>query len=97
MVGIVLDKSLRLDYRKAQDLAAVSIMSTDVESIEPAIILFHDLWSGIVDISVGLYVLVTMVKQSTFLAVLPTICKSSTFFTVLHVYIYPSLPCLPAP
>lgn len=72
---MVLKKCLKLETRKAEEMASVSIMSTDVESLEPAIVLFHNTWSGCVNIAVGFYILSTMIGQSSFLAALPSVCE----------------------
>lgn len=74
---MVLKKCLKLETGEAEEMASVSIMSTDVEGLEPAIVLFHDTWSGCVNIAVGFYILSSMIGQSSFLAALPSAGKCS--------------------
>lgn len=50
-------------------------MSSDVEAVLDATRSFHSTWSGLLDLSVGFYLIATIVKQSAFLAAMPSLRK----------------------
>lgn len=71
----LLQKSLKLTYKDAQEVAAASLMSADVEAVLNSIRAFHATWSGLLDLGVGFYLLALIVKQSAFLAAVPSLCE----------------------
>lgn len=50
-------------------------MSTDVAGIVTALPFVHDAWAGLVELSVGMYLISTVIKQSAFLVILPAVSK----------------------
>ena len=83
----LLDKSLKLTFKDAQGVAAVSLMSTDVEAILDAVRCLHSAWSGLLDLAVGFYLIARIVKQSAFLAAMPPLgmCILLLLFTFIIV------------
>lgn len=75
MNGELLDKSLKVTFKQAKESAAVSLMSCDVEGVFDAVRTLHTLWSGFIDVGVGFFLLVRLVKQSAFFTVLPSLRK----------------------
>ena len=71
LVTLTYDKTMRLSSNEARKSAAVSVMSTDVEGLETAIVNFNDVWSGLATGGVGLYILSTKIGAASFLSVLP--------------------------
>ncbi|KAE8233345.1 hypothetical protein CF326_g1617 [Tilletia indica] len=64
LIGQLYAKSLRIHMAETGTLGsagAVNLMSADVERIISAVHPFHELWSGIVTIAIGLYILYTVI------------------------------------
>lgn len=79
---------MRLSFIEANKSAGVSIMSTDVEGVENALVYFNDIWSGLVTGGIGLYILSSEIGAASFLAVLPAI---SMYSSHLHQLESPAL------
>ena len=59
IASLIYHKSLRLDVM-SDDVSpegALTLMSTDCETIAQGIFFFHELWGGVVEICVGLYLI----------------------------------------
>lgn len=76
----IFKKTLNLPYSVAKDSAAATLMSTDIEGISTGIPKLHDIWSGFIEVIVGLYILSTIIDKATFLVVLPVLSKKSPIF-----------------
>lgn len=72
LVSSIYDKTLKL---KASDttnkLAAMTLMSTDIDGLENGLAYFHDIWASIIELALGIYFLARLVGGSSFLVVLP--------------------------
>ena len=75
LIPYILRKTLALPYSTAKESAAATLMSADIEGISTGIADFHELWGGVIEVSISLYVLSTIIAEAAFLVVLPVIGK----------------------
>lgn len=76
-MSLIMKKSLRLQSGTDAASAAVTHMSTDVDSIAQGLESLHDTWVCIVELGVGVYMLTRYVGGATVLIIIPTIGKSN--------------------
>lgn len=84
LVSQMMQKNLLLCQEEAAKSAAVTLMSTDVEGIASALPSIHEAWASVVELSVGVYLLSTIVKEASFLVMLPAI---SMYYWSLHFFV----------
>lgn len=73
IVGQIVKKNIRLPAVKATEAAALTHISADIEGILDSIRTVHDLWIGLLELAIGLYILSTIVGQAFFLPLIPII------------------------
>ena len=73
LVSAVFKHTLELDLTTAKKSAAVTLMSTDVDSIGSAFVIMHDLWAGIIELAIGVYLLARYVGAAAFLISVPAV------------------------
>lgn len=76
LVSAIFKKTLRLNLAEAKKSAAVTLMSSDISSIEGSFTVLYDIWAGILELGVGVYLLARLVGQACFLVIIPAIGKS---------------------
>lgn len=76
LVGRVLKKNLALGYSTAKAAAALTIMSTDVDSAIENGEQFHDIWVSVLEMAAALYLLSRRVGHAFFLPVITITSKS---------------------
>ncbi|CEJ94182.1 hypothetical protein VHEMI09730 [[Torrubiella] hemipterigena] len=76
IVGQILKKNLRLAATTAAEAAALTHISADIEGILDSIRMVHDLWIGLLELAVGLYILSTIVGKAFFLPLVPIIIST---------------------
>lgn len=57
LVGVIYAKTLKLQSSKAQDSAALTLMSSDVDRISLTAETAYEIWAGIVEAAVGVWLL----------------------------------------
>lgn len=57
LVGVIYAKTLKLQSSKAQDSAALTLMSSDVDRISLTAETAYEIWAGIVEAAVGIWLL----------------------------------------
>lgn len=65
-------KSLTLHYDEAQQEAALTLMSTDLDGISDGLIRVHDIWASCIQFGICIYLLVDIVGQAAVLVLFPT-------------------------
>lgn len=75
LVSEIFKKTLAIDQCSARELAAATLMSTDVEGISLGLRKFHDILASIVEVGLGIYLITTIVGKASFLIVFPGIGK----------------------
>lgn len=57
IVPCIFNKTLRLDSSDVSPAAALTLISTDIETITQGIVQLHELWASLVEIGLGMYLL----------------------------------------
>ncbi|POR35875.1 ABC transporter, transmembrane domain, type 1 [Tolypocladium paradoxum] len=73
LVSSILNKALHLDLETAKKSAAVTLMSTDIDAIALGLTYFHDIWTSVIELALGIYFLATIVGGASILVVLPAL------------------------
>ncbi|KAM0815312.1 putative ABC multidrug transporter [Seiridium cardinale] len=76
LVAMIFDKTMRLDHSMAKDSEAITLMSADIEGIEPGVELIHEIWASVVELGIGLYLLQRQIGPACFFVVIPAIVAS---------------------
>lgn len=75
LVSAIFGRTLDLDLATAKKSAAVTLMSTDVDNIEAGFVMMHDLWAGILELGIGVFLLARYVGAAAFLVAVPAVRK----------------------
>jgi ATP-binding cassette subfamily C (CFTR/MRP) protein 1 len=75
LVSAIFKQTLELDLATAKKAAAVTLMSTDVANIEAGFVTMHDLWAGVLELSIGIFLLARYVGAAAFLVAVPAVRK----------------------
>lgn len=76
LVALIFEKTMSLDASTARDNEAVTLMSADIEGIEPGVELIHEIWASVVELGVALYLLERKVGAACFFVVIPAVIAS---------------------
>ena len=76
LASLVYQKTMRLQASSISESAPVTLMSTDVESIVAAGDGIHDIWAGVVEIPVAIYLLYRNVGIPNLFVLFPVLSKS---------------------
>ncbi|ETS74059.1 hypothetical protein PFICI_13925 [Pestalotiopsis fici W106-1] len=71
LVALIFQKTLELDSTKASEGDAISLISADIEGIEPGISLIHEVWASIIELGIALYLLERQVGAACFFVIIP--------------------------
>ena len=82
LVALIFEKTLGLEAAKAREGDAVSLMSADIEGIEPGIELIHEIWASVIELAIALYLLQIQVGAACFFVVIPAVGRSTKSFMV---------------
>ncbi len=82
LVTAVSQKMLHLSLKTLQDSAAITHMSTDIESIEMAILKYHDMWACTVEVLIGVYMLTPFIGPAAYLLIVPPLRQCIQFPSV---------------
>lgn len=90
LVSAIYHKVLKLDQPKLKESGALTLMSTDVDCVESASREFHEMWSAVISVAVGTYVLSIFLGGSSFIVLIPACSKSFvyTFFSFLLLIVF---------
>lgn len=72
----IYDKTLKLSGEQLQKFEAATLTTTDMESIQEMIKLFHDMWASALELGVSVYILASIIGPAAFLVLIPTLCES---------------------
>ncbi|KAG6006407.1 hypothetical protein E4U21_007073 [Claviceps maximensis] len=76
LASVVFDKALRLNLSDASQSAAVTLMSTDIEGIVGGLTVLHDIWAGIIELALAMFLLATLVGGASFLVIVPALLST---------------------
>lgn len=71
----IYDTMLTLSYDKLQQFEAVTLMTTDMDSIQTTIVNLHDIWGNALQLGFAVYIMTTIIGPAAFLVLIPTICR----------------------
>lgn len=57
LASVIYEKTLRLPIDIRNDSAAITLMSTDVDSIATAFETVHEIWANTIEVSIAIYLL----------------------------------------
>jgi hypothetical protein len=77
LVSAIFKHTLQLDLATAKESAAITLMSNDVDSIEAGFVMMHDLWAGVIELALGVFLLARYVGAAAFLVAVPAVRESS--------------------
>jgi ATP-binding cassette subfamily C (CFTR/MRP) protein 1 len=78
LVSLILEKTFRLQFGTEAASAAVTHMSTDIDSISQGLENLHDIWASVVELGVGAYMLSRYAGAATFLIIIPALGREKS-------------------
>lgn len=93
LVSEIFKKTFALEQTNAKELAAATLMSTDVEGISMNLLKFHEIWANIIEFALGTYLLTTVIGKATILVIFPGLSKQLFAFantSYSHAFLFPS-------
>lgn len=75
ITSLIYDKTLDLHGEHITELAPVTLMSTDIESIVISSDQIHDLWASLLEVPVAIYLLYRQIGVASLLIIVPSFCK----------------------
>ena len=76
LVAKIFDHILLVDMNGTKPTAAITLMSTDIETIARGLQNFSDIWAMAIELAVGIYLLARFVGPATVLVVIPSLCEN---------------------
>jgi hypothetical protein len=67
LIGLIHNQSLHLPNEKSEGLSALTLISTDIESIDTVGEIFHETWARLVEVVIGTVLLATQIQWFAFL------------------------------
>jgi ATP-binding cassette subfamily C (CFTR/MRP) protein 1 len=74
LVTLIFSKAVDLEASVAKDTAAVTLMSTDIDGIATGLQKIHDIWAGVIELGLGVYLLEREVGAACVLILIPAAC-----------------------
>lgn len=62
LIGLIHHQSLSLSNEKSQDSAALTLVNSDIESIESVGEIFHETWARLVEVFIGTVLLAARIQ-----------------------------------
>lgn len=72
-MSLIYKKTLSLKAAAVKDNAPVTLMTTDIDTIMGAGETVHDLWSSVVELPIGIYILYQQVGGPSLFILIPTL------------------------
>lgn len=94
LVSLIFRKSLGLDAATASQGKAVTLMSTDIDSIASGVKELHEIWASVLELGVAVYLLNLQIGAACFVVVVPAVrkCQSGLLFLFFFPYCGSSSP-----
>lgn len=78
LISVIYAKATDLALGTVDDSAAVTHMSTDIDSIATGITNIHEIWASVIEMGIGLYLLASQVGVACIFVAIPSIGTCST-------------------
>lgn len=72
---MIYKKSLELDAAAASKGKAVTLMSTDIDSIASGVKDVHEIWASVLELGVAVYLLYLQIGPACFVVIIPAVGK----------------------
>ncbi|OAA39066.1 ABC transporter, transmembrane domain, type 1 [Metarhizium rileyi] len=82
LVSEIFKKTLVIDQSRAKEMAAATLMSTDVEGIALGLRKFHDILASFVEVGLGIYLITTIVGKASFLIIFPGFASTLAMYEI---------------
>ncbi|KAK7736158.1 hypothetical protein SLS53_007186 [Cytospora paraplurivora] len=76
LVSLIFRKSLELDATAASKTNAVTLMSTDIDSIATGVKELHEIWASVLELGVAIYLLYLQIGAACFVVIIPAVVCS---------------------
>ncbi|KAF6821893.1 ABC multidrug transporter [Colletotrichum plurivorum] len=76
LVSLIFRKSLHLDAATAGETKAITLMSTDIDSITSGVADVHEIWASVLELGVAVYLLNLQIGVACFVVVIPAVVCS---------------------
>lgn len=77
LVPCVSSKTLRIDLAQASSASALTLITTDIETIHGGIMTMHDLWATFIEIGLGAFLLYRQIGSAMGIPLGIVFCKSA--------------------
>lgn len=88
LVSKTSQKALRLKYAEAQKTAHITLMNSDIRSINLAISRVHNMWASVVQTGIMMYLLSALVGEAIVIVAGPLLRESSDVLCTLSWRLY---------
>ncbi|KAF9882288.1 ABC multidrug transporter [Colletotrichum karsti] len=76
LVSVIFCKSLELDAATATKAEAITLMSTDIDSIASGVKDLHEIWASVLELGVAVYLLNLQIDAACFVVMIPAVVLS---------------------
>lgn len=84
LVSLIFRKSLQLDAAAASKTNAVTLMSTDIDSIASGVKELHEIWASVLELCVAIYLLYLQIGPACFVVIIPAVGKGAMRWELLR-------------
>ncbi|ROW08715.1 hypothetical protein VPNG_06410 [Cytospora leucostoma] len=77
LVSLIFRKSLELDAAAASKTNAVTLMSTDIDSIASGVKELHEIWASVLELGVAIYLLYLQIGPACFVVIIPAVERAT--------------------
>ncbi|CEJ91891.1 hypothetical protein VHEMI07576 [[Torrubiella] hemipterigena] len=82
IVAARLHKMYRLPQSELNKRAALTLSTTDIAGMERGVLLFHEVWAGILSTGLGIYILSRLAEAASFLVIIPVAIMLSVSYNL---------------
>lgn len=86
LVAVISAKSLNLPHSEAQKFKATRLASNEAEEVAGTIPVFHDIWSGALELAISIFFLEQLIGDAAYVALLPGLGMFLKLLFVLKLY-----------
>ncbi|KJZ73968.1 hypothetical protein HIM_06636 [Hirsutella minnesotensis 3608] len=82
LISAMYKKTLRLNASQLKEVAAMTLMSADMDGIEMGLSELHNVWASILELVLGIYLLAKIVGGACFLVIVPGFISAIASFEI---------------
>lgn len=84
-MSLIFRKSLHLDAATAGEAKAVTLMSTDIDSITSGVADVHEIWASVLEMGLAVYLLNLQIGAACFVVIIPAVGESTVSIAPLSL------------